>query len=329
MVILMVFVGGITRLTDSGLSIVEWKPVTGAIPPITGEQWQDEFSKYRRTPEYQKINYGMTLEEFKRIYLVEYFHRLLGRITGFVFLLPLVYFWLKRIIRRELLPKLVLIFLLGGLQGFIGWFMVKSGLSERTDVSQYRLVLHLGMAIIVYTYMFWVALGLLNINVQKNNNKKQQQKLFIYSTMTTFLIFIQILLGGFVAGLDAGVTYNTFPFMDGQIVPDGIFKFRPWYTNFFENIITVQFNHRIMAYVVTISIIWFFYLSRKYKIDVRVQKYSILLLIALFFQFTLGIMIIILRIPLVLASFHQVFAVVLFSVSLFITHYLYLLQKPK
>lgn len=314
----MAVVGAYTRLTESGLSITEWKPLTGAIPPLNTEEWQQEFEKYKQIPEYKEKNSGMNLNEFKQIYLVEYTHRLIGRITGIIFLLPLLYFLFTKKIKHPISTKLFFIFALGGVQGFIGWYMVKSGLSGRVDVSQYRLALHLGLAVIIFWMLFKMALGMRSQGSGVSN--KPSTTSHQLSTIIPLLIFFQIILGAFVAGLDAGKTYNTFPLMDGEIIPAGLFTLSPIYLNFFENITMVQFNHRLGAYILTIAIFFFWIKARNDKLTNNVRAACNLLLVALVIQFILGVSTLLQGVPVVLATVHQFMAFILLAISLFINH---------
>lgn len=248
-IFVMVLVGGATRLTDSGLSITEWKPVTGIVPPLSESAWQEEFAKYKKIPEYQQINKGMSLDEFKGIFWWEWGHRFLGRMIGFAFLIPFLYFWRKGAISPDLRPKLIIMFVLGGLQGALGWYMVKSGLSVRVDVSQYRLAAHLTAACVIFAYIIWVAVGL-------NQPEREERTFLPAQRITAWALIIltlgQIFLGGLVAGLDAGLAYNTWPLMDGAFIPafDKLFIMKPVWVNFFENVLTVQFDHRMLAYAI-------------------------------------------------------------------------------
>lgn len=241
-------VGGATRLTDSGLSITEWKPIHGVIPPLTEAQWQEELEKYRQIPEYQKINKGMSLDEFKSIFWWEWAHRLLARGVGVVMALPLAFFWLTGRLESHLKPKLLGLLALGGFQGFIGWWMVSSGLSERVDVSQYRLATHLTLACIIFTAVMWVARGLAS-----HSQGPAGQGTRRFAGVMALLVLFQIYLGALVAGLDAGMAYNTWPLMDGSVVPGDLFVQQPWWINLFENPKTVQFVHRLGAYLVLIA----------------------------------------------------------------------------
>ena len=227
MVFAMVVVGGVTRLTDSGLSIVEWQPIMGTLPPVTQGDWDELLEKYRATPQYQKVNKGMSVDEFKSIFWWEYFHRLLGRLIGLVFFIPFVYFLVKNQIDRSLGIKLTGIFVLGGLQGLMGWYMVMSGLVNDPHVSQYRLTAHLGLAFIIFAAMFWVALGLLSPKGDNPDAGEAMQSLRRFAIGLTSLIFIMILSGGFVAGLRAGLAYDTFTLMNGHFIPPEIFILDP------------------------------------------------------------------------------------------------------
>ncbi|TPP10674.1 COX15/CtaA family protein [Rhizobium glycinendophyticum] len=241
----LVLVGGATRLTDSGLSITEWKPVHGVIPPLSVEEWEQELELYRQIPEYQQINKGMSLDEFKHIFWWEWAHRLLARMIGLIFALPLFYFWIRGRIEPGLRLPLVGVLALGALQGFIGWWMVSSGLSERVDVSQYRLATHLMMACFIFASCVWIMRSLSPHSEDASPTPKARMVAGILVAMT----FLQIYLGALVAGLDAGFSYNTWPLMDGSIVPQGLFVQAPAWINLFENPKTVQFVHRLGAYV--------------------------------------------------------------------------------
>ncbi|MGF1619591.1 MAG: COX15/CtaA family protein [Rhodomicrobiaceae bacterium] len=247
----MVIVGGATRLTDSGLSITEWQPILGVIPPLNEADWQAALEKYRQIPQYQLINKGMSLAEFKAIYWWEWAHRFLGRFIGVAFFVPFMIFLASGAIPRPLLPKLVGIFLLGGAQGALGWYMVMSGLTERTDVSQYRLAAHLGLAVLIYAAVLWVAFGL-GRRADGNSDRQAPSSLKVAVAGLAVLIFLQILLGGFVAGTNAGLSHNTWPLMDGALIPKGLGAMEPWYLNAFENVLTIQFNHRMLAYAIAV-----------------------------------------------------------------------------
>ncbi|SFN30746.1 cytochrome c oxidase assembly protein subunit 15 [Nitrosospira briensis] len=321
LVFAMVVVGGVTRLTHSGLSIVEWQPIVGTMPPLSQSDWDELFEKYHQTPQYKKINLGMSLDEFKYIFWWEYFHRLLGRVIGLAFFFPFLYFIAKKAIDRPLGLKLTGIFILGGLQGGMGWYMVKSGLVDNPHVSQYRLTAHLGLAFAIYAAMFWVALDLLYpVGASLVNSKMRSLRRF--SIALTTLIFIMVLSGGFVAGIQAGLAYNTFPLMDGHIIPPELFMLEPWYLNFFDNMTTVQFDHRLIAWTLAILISIFWFKSRSVPLSGSARLACTLLLVMLAVQISLGISTLLLVVPLSLAAAHQAGAVLLVTAALWVNHQL-------
>ena len=319
LVFAMVVVGGVTRLTNSGLSIVEWQPIIGTLPPLSQSDWEVVFEKYHQTPQYKKVNQGMSLDEFKGIFWWEYFHRLLGRGIGLAFFIPFVYFVARKGIDRPLGLKLAGIFLLGGLQGAMGWYMVKSGLVDNPHVSQYRLTAHLGLAFIIYAAMLWVALGLLFPKGSLHGDERLQI-LRRFSRGLTTLIFIMILSGGFVAGIRAGLAYNTFPLMNGHFIPTDIFILEPWYRNFFDNMATVQFDHRMIAWMLAFLVPLFWFRSRQLPLPPSTRRACNLLLIMLVVQISLGIATLLLVVPLHLAAAHQAGAVLLFTAALWVSH---------
>jgi len=255
LVLAMVVVGGATRLTDSGLSITEWKPILGAIPPLTDADWQVAFAKYKEIPEYKIVNKGMSLSDFKVIYWWEWGHRFLGRIIGLAFALPLAFFWMTGRLRHGLAPKLLGLLALGGLQGFVGWYMVQSGLVERVDVSQYRLALHLTIAFAILALLVWLALDL-----GRDDGAIRFRTLsggqWMNAHVLLALLFVQVVLGAFVAGTKAGLVYNTWPLMDGRLLPEGMAHLSPWYLNLTENLGVIQLNHRLLAYVLLALALW-------------------------------------------------------------------------
>jgi cytochrome c oxidase assembly protein subunit 15 len=314
MIFAMVVIGGITRLTESGLSITEWQPVTGVLPPLSDAAWQEEFARYREIPQFQERFLGaMTLAEFKAIYFWEYVHRLWGRLIGLAFVVPLGVFAWRRMIGRALLPKLVFILALGALQGFIGWFMVESGLAGRSSVSQYRLVLHLGLALVIYGAMLWAALDLLGPAPAHPG----VARLRAASTGVLALVFATILAGGFVAGLDAGLAYNTFPLMDGRLVPAGYAPLQPLWLNWFETVAAVQFNHRLLA-MTTFAAVLALWAAAWRSGAARLE--TSLLLAAACLQVTLGIATLLLVVPTPLAAAHQAGAVLLFTAAIVVRH---------
>ena len=319
LVLVMVVVGGVTRLTHSGLSITEWQPIVGTLPPLSDAQWEDVFVKYQATPEYQQVNKGMSLEAFKRIFWWEYFHRLLGRAIGFVFLVPLLWFMVRRRIPPGFAPKLFGIFLLGGLQGAMGWYMVKSGLVDDPRVSHFRLTAHLGLAFVIFAAMFWTALSLLRPTPADNGARTAPFTRFAYAL--TVLVFVMVLSGGLIAGIRAGFAYNTFPLMNGRLVPPEILMMHPWYLNFFNNMATVQFDHRLIAWVLALLIPLFWWRVRTTPaLPRRARTGATLLLAMLAVQATLGICTLLLVVPLPLAAAHQAGALLLFAASLNVVH---------
>ncbi len=317
----MIILGGVTRLTGSGLSMVEWAPIMGILPPLNQTEWQEAFLLYQQFPEYQIKNFGMSLDEFKSIFWFEYGHRLLGRSIGMIFLLPFLYFLFRGKIEKSLTPKLITMFVLGGLQGLMGWYMVKSGLVNDPHVSQYRLTAHLGLAVVIYTYMFWIALKLLYPKINMSENIRNN--LGRLSMIITGIIIITILSGGFVAGTRAGFAFNTFPLMDGRLIPAGLFEHSPVWRNFFENIVTVQFNHRVVATLLFLIIPVFWIKAAKSELHPLAKTGSHLLLAALALQITLGISTLLLVVPVALAAAHQAGAIILLTAALFVSQQLH------
>jgi cytochrome c oxidase assembly protein subunit 15 len=309
LIVAMILVGGATRLTDSGLSITEWQPIHGTIPPLSEADWIEEFTKYQQIPEYQIINKGMTLAEFKNIFWWEWAHRFLGRFIGVVFFLPLVFFWATGRIGRSLAPQLLGIFVLGGLQGAIGWWMVASGLVARTDVSQYRLATHLTIAFGILALVMWVARG-----ISPRPPPDGPPKARGFAIALVVLLFFQVFLGGLVAGLDAGLVSSTWPTMDGDWVPQGLWVARPWWLNFFENPVTVQFEHRMVAYLI-LAVAAVYAVAARRTNAVRGALGLFLLLLA---QAILGITAIVHEMPLSVALLHQFGGAVAMAVA--VTH---------
>ncbi len=319
MVFAMVVIGGITRLTHSGLSIAVWDPIVGALPPLTPEAWQSQFDLYKATPQYRLENEGMTLAAFKSIYWWEYVHRLLGRLIGAVFLLPFLYFALSGRIERKLAPRLAVLFLLGALQGALGWFMVKSGLAERPSVSQYRLAAHLAAALVIYGYMLLLAFGLLSPRVRPPAGAALSRASARALALAGW-VFLVALSGAFVAGLHAGLIYNSFPLMDGRLLPAGLFAARPWYADPFADVTTVQFDHRLLA-VTTLALVLLFRLSlRGLALAPPALLAANLLAVMVVVQLGLGIATLLLVVPIPLAACHQAGALTLFTLALWTAH---------
>jgi len=315
LVFAMVVVGGVTRLTHSGLSIVEWQPIVGTLPPLNEAAWQETFGKYKHTPEYRLVNPGMSLEGFKGIFWWEYVHRLLGRLIGAAFLLPLLWFALRGRIPRELAWKFAAIFGLGALQGALGWYMVQSGLVDNPRVSQFRLTAHLGIAFLIYAAMLRIAFDLLFARAGAVSRRLRR-----FASALAALVFVMALSGGLVAGTRAGLAYNTFPLMNGRFVPPEIFALEPWYLNFSDNIATVQFDHRLIAWLLAILVAWFWVRVRRNPVSERAKLGADLLLGALALQIALGIATLLLAVPVPLAAAHQAGALLVFSAALFAAH---------
>ena len=317
LVFAIVVIGGVTRLTRSGLSIVEWQPIAGTIPPLSVADWQEAFGKYQQTPEFAKVNHAMTLDEFKQIFWWEYIHRLLGRVIGAAFLLPFLWFAIRGKITGSLAWKLTGIFVLGGLQGAMGWYMVKSGLIDDPRVSQYRLTAHLGLAFVIFAAMFWLALDLL---FPRDDVSRVSWSLRRAGTALVALVFVMVLSGGLVAGIHAGHAYNTFPLMHGHVVPPEIFMLSPVWKNFFENMATVQFNHRLIAWALAIMVPLFWMASRRIGLPQRARLAVNLFLAMLVVQIALGISTLLLVVPTPLAAMHQAGAMLLFAAAIFARH---------
>ena len=314
----MIVLGGVTRLTNSGLSMVEWKPLVGIIPPLSEQAWQEMFDKYRQFPEYQKVNRGMSLEAFKSIFMYEYLHRVLGRLIGLLFFIPLVYFAARGRIRQGLLPKLVLLFFLGGCQGLLGWYMVKSGLVDNPRVSQYRLTAHLGLAVAIYAYMLWLAFDLLFRGRAVTGSRPFAGA----SRVLVGLVYLMILSGGLVAGIRAGFAYSTWPLMGDSFIPRGLYAGTPAWLDMFEDITTVQFNHRMFAYLLVVVIGVFATLVYRSGVGGKARLAVKFLLAALVVQVVLGISTLLLHVPVALAAAHQLGAMLLLTASLYVSHVL-------
>ncbi|HZG26986.1 MAG TPA: COX15/CtaA family protein [Ensifer sp.] len=307
----LVMVGGATRLTQSGLSITEWKPIHGVVPPLNDQQWQEEFDLYKRIPQYQQMNSDMTLEGFKSIYWWEWAHRLLARSIGLLFFLPFLYFLARGKIERRLRLPLLGIFLLGGLQGAIGWWMVASGLTQLTSVSQYRLAVHLVMACLIFSSTIWIMRGL-----APHSSDKAPRGGAVFAAVIAFLALFQIYLGALVAGLHAGLSYNTWPLMDGAIVPGDLFIQKPWWINLFENPKTVQFVHRCGAYLLFAAslaqAVWLFRVARG---STHCRR-GIILFVLVTIQAGLGIATLLTQVDLHAALTHQIGALVVLGFAI-------------
>ncbi|MCB0389348.1 MAG: COX15/CtaA family protein [Winogradskyella sp.] len=312
----MVVVGGITRLTDSGLSISNYKLITGTIPPIGEAEWQEAFELYQQYPEYQKLHSHFTLEDFKGIYFWEWLHRVIGRLIGLVFIFPFIYFLITKQLTKKTIKKCLVLLVLGGFQGFLGWYMVKSGLVDMPDVSHFRLAAHLTTAFLTFAATLWVALDLMYPN--KKIIDKKFRNLIIVSYLA--LIF-QIVYGAFVAGLKAGLLHNHWPFMnEGKFMHETVYILEPFYKNLIENPSGIQFIHRTFAYVVVVFILIIWYQGKKMSLTKLQNKALDALFILVFVQFLLGVLTIIYQVPLWLGVAHQVGAFFLLSAMTFTLH---------
>jgi len=315
----MVTVGGITRLTNSGLSMTDWHLVTDTFPPLTEEKWNAAFEEYKKFPEYQKINIhnDFQLSDYKFIYFWEWFHRFIGRIIGIVFIIPFVYFWLKKRLDNATLKKCFILLGMGAFQGFLGWFMVKSGLIDNPDVSHFRLSLHLTFAFITFAYTLWVALDL--IYPEKNTVIISLRNL---ARLTLAFLLIQIIYGGFVAGLNAGLIHNHWPLMsDGQFIHESVLlEKNSWLLRLTEGKSGVQFVHRTMAYVVVGLILFLYFKSKKYSLSVLQKKGLNTLVFVVFLQLVLGVFTLLYSVPLWLGLIHQITAFILLATMVFTLH---------
>ena len=312
---LMIVLGGLTRLTESGLSIVEWKPLTGWMPPLGDAAWQELFDKYRTSPEYQKITRGMTLDQFRGIFWLEFIHRLWGRLIGFAFALPLAVFWWRGWLDRPLKLHLSAALALGAAQGALGWLMVASGLVDDPRVSPYRLAAHFGLGVFLYGYLFWLATGLIDLARQVGpgpGDPVARRRAF----GILGLAFVTMLSGALVAGLDAGRAYNTFPLMAGRVVPDGYFALGATLGNMFENIAAVQFNHRALATLTGLLALGFGFYARRNRSNPRLWRAILLVPVAALAQYGLGVLTLLTHVPIALGAAHQATAVILFTTLL-------------
>ena len=319
LVFAIVAVGGITRLTQSGLSIVEWKPIVGIVPPLDDAQWEESFAQYRKTPEFRLRNAGMTLAGFKKIYWWEYAHRLLGRVIGVVFLLPFAWFWWRGALDRPLKWKLGAIFVLGAVQGALGWYMVKSGLVDDPRVSPVRLAAHLGLAFVIFAAMFWIALDVL-VPAEVRDRRGPRA----WAALVAILLFVMVLSGALVAGSRAGYAYNTFPLMDGRWIPPDLLALQPAWKNFVHNLATVQFVHRALAALIVVLVLPLWWrVDTDRNLGERTHRWSTFLLVAVALQVALGIATLLMRVPLVLAAAHQAVALIVFTCAIGLLHSLH------
>jgi cytochrome c oxidase assembly protein subunit 15 len=317
MIALLVLIGGATRLTESGLSITEWKPVSGIVPPLSAAQWGDEFAKYRQIPQYQQLNAGMTVADFKTIFLWEYVHRLWARLVGLALGLPLLWFALRRRLPRTVWTRVAGLLALLGAQGALGWWMVVSGLSARTSVSQYRLAAHLAVALVLYLWTVWTAADLLEQRPVRAELRDATPARALAALAV--LVFATAVSGAFVAGLRAGKIYNTFPMMGAGLVPSGYGQLAPWWRNLFENPSAVQFNHRLIATTTFVVAVLLWSAFRR-AVDERFRSRMRLVLLAALLQVTLGIATLLAGVPVWLGVMHQGGAVLFLTATLLALH---------
>ena len=315
LVFAMVILGGVTRLSGSGLSMVDWRPVTGVLPPLSDAEWQETFEMYQQSPEFQKTNSHMDVKAFKGIFWLEYLHRLLGRLIGLVFIVPFLIFGVRGYISGRDWPKYLFMFVLGGMQGVLGWYMVKSGLVDNPHVSQYRLTAHLVAAFLIYAYMLWVALSLL---YPRRSNERHPW--FAKAIAVTALVSITVISGGFVAGLDAGRIFNSFPMMGDYWIPPGVLALEPAWRNFFDNPATVQLDHRFLAITTFVVVVAFWVRIGKVDLSQRARAALGLLLAAVVVQVALGILTLLYSVPFALAASHQAVAMLLFTAAFMVSH---------
>ena len=314
LIFLMVMVGGATRLTGSGLSMTDWRPVTGVLPPLNAEAWQAEFTKYQQSPEYQLVNAGMSLEEFKSIFYWEWGHRVLGRLIGLAYALPLLFFWIRGMVPAGYKPRLLLLLFLGGGQGLLGWYMVQSGLVDVPEVSHYRLVAHLSLALTLFSAVLWTGL-----DIQGHVKTAVSKQLRGAMLFALILIVLQMVMGGLVAGLEAGWVANDWPTMAGQIIPDDIGALNPWYVNPIDNPVTAHFDHRIGAYLLFLVSLYLVWRSSS-ESSQRARFLTRLVLAAVTTQATLGIVTILLSVPVFWGTLHQGGGVVVLASVLYMVH---------
>ena len=305
----MILLGGVTRLTESGLSMVDWRPIMGVVPPLSTADWVYLFDQYKLFPEYRLVNQGMSLEEFKQIFWFEYLHRMLGRLIGILFFVPLmVFLWLGKV-KSSLKPHLLFLLFLGGCQGFMGWYMVKSGLVDRPDVSQYRLTAHLGLAVAIYAYIVWLTIGLFSPSRHRTNEPA------VMTFAVIALVYVMILSGGFVAGTNAGLSFPTWPLMGDSFIPAALYS--QGLISAFEQVTTIHFNHRMLAYITGAILIALATRGLLTSSDPRVRLASVLMLVAVSLQIILGISTVLSHVHIPIAAGHQSGAIVLLTTVLF------------
>lgn len=313
----MICLGGVTRLTGSGLSMVQWAPVTGWLPPLNAEQWQTVFALYQQSPEYARVNAHMDVEAFKSIFWFEYLHRLLGRLIGVTFFLPMLYFMLRYRLGWQLNGKLLVLLILGGLQGVLGWYMVKSGLVNDPHVSQYRLVAHLGLALLIYVAILWLAVGLWQQHKDVGVERYPPSGgLLVTAWAVLVLVSLTVLAGGFVAGTRAGYAFNTFPLMNGELIPAGYAALSPYWLNWFENVAAVQFNHRWLATLALLGVLLLGQWAAKMPVRAHIIRWARAAQGVAVLQYALGLVTLLTVVEIVPAALHQAVAVLLLTAVL-------------
>jgi cytochrome c oxidase assembly protein subunit 15 len=314
LIVCTLMVGGATRLTESGLSIVEWKPVTGTLPPLTDAEWTRQFEAYKTIPQYREMNRGMSLSEFKTIFWWEWGHRLLGRLIGAVFLLPFLWFLWRGFLSRELKRRLWVIFVLGGAQGAVGWWMVSSGLTERVSVSQYRLAIHFMLALVIFAAIVWTLQRL-----QRQPPAIAPPRVKITGRILLALVFLQLYFGALVAGLRAGRVFNTWPLIDGSFIPTAarLFFEQPWWRNFFDNMLTVQFTHRMIAYTLVVVAAAHAVDAVRSRTSPAVVTGAVWIAAVMLVQVAIGILTLLNQVPIDLGLAHQAVAIVVLTLALF------------
>lgn len=328
MLLCMIALGGYTRLTGSGLSIMDWHPLTGIIPPLSHEEWVREFDLYKTIPQYQILNNGFGLDGFKQIFWAEWSHRFLGRLIGLVLIIPLIWFIYKKMITKQLALRLFILFILGGLQGGIGWFMVYSGFkANSTAVEPVRLVLHLSCAIILYIAILWTALSLRNPVPDPLTQHASIKPLRIFLIVDFILLLVTIIAGGFTAGTHAGHSFNSFPLMNGHLIPTDYNKLTPFWLNWFENISAIQFDHRLLATLTVLMVLGTLWLGLKSPLDKASKNAFMLMGWAVLIQYALGITTLLLIVPVWAGTIHQAFAIVLLTTITIALHHIRIHKK--
>jgi heme a synthase len=324
MTLLVLIVGGITRLTQSGLSMADWQPIMGVVPPLNEAQWQEAFDRYRQFPEYQQLRRGMSLDEFKFIFFWEYLHRMVARAIGLVFLVPFIVFWVRGYFNRPLAGRALILFGLGAAQGLMGWLMVASGLVDRPSVSHYRLAAHLSLAFVIFGYALWLARDLA-VRPQPTAIATENRRLLGRGlSILGILLALQVVWGAFVAGLKAGLYHNTFPFMDGRLVPLNLLWLDPAAVNFVQNPIAVQWTHRVLGTVLALAALVFFVrVLRAGGVDPASRRLNVLFLVLMAAQYLLGVLTLLFFVPVTLGVAHQALAMVLFGVWLWWVHHVH------